>query len=738
MKHHFQRMLALILAVCLALSVCALAESEAAVEPSAESLDNQAAQITQMVKDRLSLNTDAYTQFYSDSYTLPNGTMWNLDWYGDSSSLNISLTNDTVTGYYQYADSETNSLFYGFSTVFPNHTLAEGKAAAEDFLAKILREEEDARFTSERLQFNSLESYFRFNGVIRKNGLDTPVTFSMRVNADDLSVTRFSRTDDSSGYLGEPDSPSAAVVDSSSARQTLRSSVSMELIWVLNDDTGLAELQYIPRTGNFAVDAKTGDLVDLDALYENLDTWNYNFAADMAGATEEAPAEGESGLTKAEQQNIANLKDVRTAADLDAMLRSISALGLTDGFSMTSHYSTNQQTGQVTCRLRYTCPITADNTFGANPDEIAAYADTGSSPFYVVNVTVDAKTGELQRINAWSYIDGFDEASLQDSAALCTIAQDFLSQYGKEQVAAMQLYEQADDSFTFAQLQDGYFFPENAACITLNPVTGTIMNLSYQTPKTDVRFGSSEDPISMDSAIDAYMQAGETELCYVAWPIAVDAADEELAAYAEYGFSYIERLALVYVQSFGQAEVSSVNAITGEVLRSEPSSASIPVYTDLDGCYGKAAIEALAQVGIGFADESFRPNDTITQRELISLVLSANSGSIINQDDSSLKSEAIYLGLISSADWNPDAKLSRMQVLRCILNASEYGKAAALSGAYLCSFSDESGIKPSDYGYASIGQALGVVQGDTSGYFNAYGSCSRQDAAIMIYNFLNR
>ena len=734
MKQHWKRVLSLVLAAALtlALGVTAFAESE--------SLDSQLAQVTQQVKQTLDLNTDAYTEFYGDRYDQPGGPVWNLNWYADNANLSINVTNGVITSYYCYENRGNDGFFYGFNPAYPANSKQQAQAAAQAFLDKVLDENETADFTYARASLGGTPSYY-FNGTVRKNGLDTPITFHISVGGSDLTVTNFSRSNEYNNYLStQLDRPGAAKIDAAGAQDLLRTTVDFELIWVLGEG-GEARLQYVPKVGSFVVDAVSGELVDMDALYAEVASGGYNYSMATAAAAEpeEAAMDAAGRLTEVEQTAIANLEDVLPVTQLDAALRAVQALGLSQDFSMTSNYQTNQKTGEVTCTLRYSSLMDQDHTYGYDPAELEQYQSWGGVAYYNKTIQVNARTGEIKSVNAWAYVGNYaQEGRLEDEAVLAAAA-DFLKTCGTDAAKAMEVYEAQDNGFQFAQTEAGYFFPGNSVYVGVNPVTGTIERLSYTTPETQVTFGPATGLIAPEAALEAYLAASETALRYVAWPVAITPEDPILYAYADYGYSFVERLALVYTLDFGRSTVQGIDAVTGQVNAQRFDEETTLGYTDLEGHYGKDAIEALALVGIGYSEEQFRPTDFITQRELAQLLLGAAYGNVVDGfDEDSLKREAAYYGFISAEAWDPEAQVTRMDVLKAILNASEYGKAAALSGAYYCSFNDESGVQPQDYGYVSIGQALGVVHGTPEGYFNAYGLCTRQDAAIMVYNFLCR
>ena len=65
-------------------------------------------------------------------------------------------------------------------------------------------------------------------------------------------------------------------------------------------------------------------------------------------------------------------------------------------------------------------------------------------------------------------------------------------------------------------------------------------------------------------------------------------------------------------------------------------------------------------------------------------------------------------------------------------------EAAKLTGIYTCSFTDAKSIPAADLGYAAIAQGLKMVNGDEQKRFLPNAIATREQAAIMLYNFMNR
>ena len=97
---------------------------------------------------------------------------------------------------------------------------------------------------------------------------------------------------------------------------------------------------------------------------------------------------------------------------------------------------------------------------------------------------------------------------------------------------------------------------------------------------------------------------------------------------------------------------------------------------------------------------------------------------------------AVYgMGALRREDRNDGKVLSRLDVIRCLLDAGGYGPAARLQGIYRTDFSDAGDIPDDLLGYAALAQALKLADG---GRLNPGQSAARADAALMLFAFMGR
>jgi hypothetical protein len=719
MKRFFTMLLTLCLAVSLALPAQAAVMQE---QTSQSDLEGALLDITAHVKDVLGVDDD-YTSFYSD-YGDGLNPSWYLSWSDDTRDLSVTCRTDgTITEVYAWQSSQKNDWFYGFDPAFPALDEITAQRQAQMLLQKLMGEGERARVDSVRVDMD--EGSYRFTGRVMINGLESPITFSLTLTENGLQY--YSRSDWYMGYVGTV--PVAHTqVDKDQAAQALQQAAAMELYYVNNGSE--ARLTYVPVGAYTVVDAQTGEAVDMDALYasfggtyEGVDT---AYAMESASAV---TADSDRGLTEVELTSIANYGDVLTQETLDEALRQIPALGL-ESFSLQRCSYSMDSEGTVTAALRYTATLTEDNLFGYSRDQFEEYSSWGEDLMVYKTITVEAKTGQLQAVSTSYPLYQQDGSSLSDTVQAAT-TQAFLSQ------VAPELYAQSGqctlqgygDGNTYAQVVNGYFYPDNYLYVSLNPATATVDTYSYTWDET-VTFASAQNIVSESQAVEAYTQALTVTLGYVAWPESLDKEDVAYAAYQEWGYSYAESLCLGYYYN-GLDTVTGVDALTGQASITTETTSGVYTYEDVDDSTLAQQAQGLAQAGIGFAGGVLEPEEPLTYRQAVTLLLQAAGFTVTDWEDDRLQSVGQSQGFLPTGDWEPEDTVTAMDFVRMLLSPSRYDAAARLTAAW----TEIEGVSPEDQGYAAIAAALGMIDGEN---FAPQAVCTHQDAVQILYGFLAR
>lgn len=263
---------------------------------------------------------DEYESFAG--WSEQNGPLayWGLEWSNEGDSISVRTDADgKVLSYNRYINSSSSSSYYGgYDPYIPKNSRETAFEVAKAFVAPLLD-------VIESVEWNELSAVkplsvttYNFGGTVLFNGVESPVTFSVRVNAETLDVTRFYRSDSYSEIL--PDVPSAdAPASIDDAADALKGAYTLELQYVLEDEVPV--LRYVlTDSKDLLVDAKTGEVIDLDELgdlpiFGDMETGRNEATMDSA-----APS---AGLTDAELDAISKLEGVMDVEALEAAARGV-------------------------------------------------------------------------------------------------------------------------------------------------------------------------------------------------------------------------------------------------------------------------------------------------------------------------------------------------------------------------------------------------------------------------------
>lgn len=718
--------------ISLILSATMLLGTVSTVFAADNNLGDTLANVTTKVKEQLSIG-DEYTKFNGTAQDNGLNEYWNLHWENeDGTSLSVDAnTEGKIMNYNLTSDTDDYRYDNDFTPAFPQLTYEEAKVIAQKFLNKVLdtsTESVEFKDSNDVVIPQNTSSYY-FAGKIKLNGLDSPIDFSIRVNQASKSVARFSRGDFDTKYLGSIPSEKPSKTKDYAAG-LLKDKIKMKLEYTTNNgnsskgESDKAVLRYFPiSTGNYLVDAQTGNLINTDDLYSNVEERAFDQEAGMgSGATKNS----ESKLTKAEQEGIDKLAGVLSKDKLDTAARAMSEIGLS-GFTLADTSYTKNDDDSYFCNLTYA----------------KAESENRITRKYI---NMNAKTAELISLYTnYPHQEEVERVTLPETE-LQKKAESFLSKYFNDNFSKSKLYtdeervlfpeNSLDKNFTYAQQVNGYFFPENVYKISVDTTSGVIDRFSGNFK--DVSFDSPDGIVKMEQAKDVYFNAFETTLSYVGLPKKLDLSAPEYEKYISYGYKYLYELKLAYTQTANN-EPYAVDAKTGKNLFYENTNREKLTYTDIKT---DKEILGLASYGIGFSGGKFQKTKELTQLDMVALLVSAD-GYLYNSADNEDSADVLYnnaynLGILNKSQRNDNKKITRAELVKTILSMSGYKNVAELKGIYICSFKDEKSIPAEYYGYVAIAQGLGMVNAGENETFEADSVATREQAAIMFYNFMNR
>lgn len=685
----------------------------------AEDMKTELTQVTLKVKEALDIG-DQYTDFSSSFYD----DLWNLYWYSDSEEVSVSCDAEGHIYNYYYYDLNY-SYDNDFAPRYPDLDEPALRDIANAFLAGVITGEGEGwvvdEVTSGIEHANTTRVYV--TGRITMLDVPTDICFSLFIEGATGKVTSFYRDDEFKVYT-DFSGDMTAVIDEAAAMDVLKPNTSMELVYYVVDSGEMARLVYLPVTnGRYIVRASDGALIDIS------DGYGYDGAY-------EASAAGVSGgyyreLTEAELEGIGMYDNAMNADEIDAVLRNMPELGLTDDYVI-STISYSENNGKLSANIIYERMLT--------DSELELRGISGDS-YDEKSFVIGAVDGKLE--SAYSYYPGKrTERAVQDAETAEDIAHAFIEKYYPEYAEYIVLNnvtinDYGSESYTwsndvtvsYSRSHNGYAFHANGISISVDCETGYVDgmyidwddNQEFDEPSADML-------MSAEQAQEIYLQSFVFENVFASVPC------EKIG-------DWDNTYELCYAWQYRKLDgVYAVDAVTGTTY-SRDSGEGAYEYSDIAGNAYEAEIAMLGSYGIGFSGGEFMPDAPFTARDALIFINQAYDHfdvyGVEARDYPTLMYGANDLGAEGLEIYPEDYVLSAYDFAVILLGMSGYEKAIAIPGIYACGFADDAGIEPEDYPVIAIAYGLGLIDVDESGNINAYEPLTRAEGAHIYHNLLS-
>lgn len=684
---------------------------------------------------------DRFSTGYNQS---DKNSFWELRWYCSSEpggNMNISVDTETgeIWSMYRWLQPEPGKEYKGL----PKFTKEEAKITAVALVEKIQPE----RFKETRLQpandyfpmtffkeRGQIEYNYNFARVI--NGIPFPENgISVTVSGDTGEVIGFNvRWEDTLNF------PSAAGrITPQRAEQVFRTDAEPELFYFRPHLPGGKEVPLklvyrLPGLRNeVLINALTGELLNKD---EEL------FAYDLYGAG--GGAESRSSLAKEEAVNLTRVEEcaVEEAKNLlsrdKALEMAVSLIKVPADFKLSSS------------RLEQ------DYMFNDKKSWHFNWQAGDNSNQRWMDVSVDAASGELvlfslDRIYG-SMLEQLEEPEVkynEDDAR--KLAEEFIKkvQPGKFRQVTFQscrpeqgpLLGSASEpkpcayNLSYIRVENGIKFPDNGIYVTVNSTTGEITR--FNIPWWNVDFPDSAGVMDQAAAAGRYLHEAPLTVSYT-----------QLRSHDPWSNFEDAKIYLVY--HLAERKFNMLDAFSGQPLDYEGEVVSKPGearFTDLDGHPAREAVELLARSGIiAPGDGKFRPDDAVTQAELITMLVKSGSyPGELSRTVSSGGQEPWYqpyynragqMGIIQFGEQpEPDQAVTREYLARVTIHAMGFYRVAKLGDLFVLNFSDAGEISEHLRGHAAISVGLGLIE-PVEGRFNPKTVVTRGEAAITLLRVL--
>lgn len=646
--------------------------------------------ILNSIKDRVG-NTDKYEDFTSEIIKEQNKTLYNFYWSTESDEnyeyMSVSCNeNRIIESYntnrnYQYSDKLTVN----------KPSAEEAELRAKELLEKLNPEICNNLELSLSGNYESLHNNGYYFTVQRVEN-SVPVvgnSGSLRLSADLSAIENFYISYISDLSFKAPEN----ILSREDALSAYEEKIGLTPSYKFKYDGKNRDiyLSYEPENSNFYIDAFSGEITEEDyaALYNNMAKQEAAMTLDAVGGS------GGSRLSEAEISELQKIDGLISEEKAQSIVRANKILGITKDLELSSSRLTSDRYEEDKFYYNF--------EFRKNSEKDYAY----------YSVTLDAKDGTLLSFSGY---DSADDREQKNIASDRKKAEEYAKALTGEKLDEFLKNDSVDTSsaVSYTRQINGIDFRDNT--ITVDVINGKLKR--YVLRYNDVSVPSADDAISAEEALGF------------------------LADYVDFNLYYIpnsEGYSLAY--GFDKEYPLEIDAYSGKLLQggTEYKKEAPASYSDISGHFAEDAIKTLASFGIAFEGSEFKPNEIITQKDFITLLISTfyrYSPIIIKASDTAddSYSNAISEGIILKDEKNPEAPVTRENAAVMIIRALRIDEYASLPDIFISPFADVT----ENIGHISILGAMGVFGGDQNGNFLPDKAMTRAEAIMCIYNYLSK
>jgi predicted small secreted protein len=651
--------------------------------------------------------SDKYDKFTSDVSSYDGVTNFYLNWVDSGEKLDTISVN---------IDSDGNIIFYDSyppvyeepSSKLPNYTKDEAQKFAIEFIAKVDPDiAKEIKLIPENYPTSSMDTQYYFNFKRYVNDIQFPEnSVTVNVNKYTGEIRHYYVSWDRKAVFPSPEK----VITLDKGKEAYRREIGIKPIYKTNNyyyrpmhingeekDYYLAYSIFGPSKG---IDAFTGKKINL------------SYYGPYYGAEENAKAmDSGAGLTPEEQASVDKLSGLLDEKSAEKKAREILNIDSSYKLNGKNLYNNYKNPGDFNWYLYFNKEISKDNLL---------YMDIG----------LDAKTGEIINFNKGINYGENSKPKISKDKAL-DIAKEFIKKMQPIKVDQIELMEdqyteenQLTYNFNFIR-KDGDIYVENDRIhVGVDGVGAEVY--SYNLDWFKGNLPPKDKLIPIDDAYEILWDKIGLELMYTK---TYDHTKTE-------GQNF--EIKLVY--ALNQNKPAIISGTTGEILdySGKPYEEMKPIsYKDIDSSYAKDKIITLAEYGIGFKGEEFKPKDKIKQKDFVYILWkSMNQYRTDNITEDEIYKSFISAGYMKEGEKNPNKIVTKEEAIKYIIRAMRMDKVAEIDGIYKDIFKDDKDISKGLKGYINIGYGLKIISGDGEGNINPKYELNREDAANMIYNYM--
>jgi len=672
-------------AVCILLVFCLLFSSVCALADSQMSDGFETALIS--VKQKVNV-PEHLTEFstYSHENSNEGETNYVFVWETEKGDESIEVSTDEkgrINRYYSY-DGNTKS-----QKKLTSLSKADIISVAEDFLKKIIPEtfNDGDTLVPDAESWSANELIFSLNFVRIRDSVkvkNNNVSVRLQVE-DDVACVRSANVFYDYDAQFEPTGTEAEDID-----QKYREAYPPEMVYLdeyeydAKDNTKTALIYRFKDSKTGYILASTGEAVTEDELFG----YNESNKDMMSGS-----AMGGTILTDKELEELEKIEGVISESRAKNIIKSLPYVRFESTLRLTGQ-SVTERDGNYILTLEY--------------------SDTKHEKY--LSASFDGATGEVRGLyNRMSYEQTKDITDSEKKKA--------------EKATAKFLSAVAGD-----KLESFVKTNENIYSKTINTRYDRVVN--------DIRYIGDTLSVSFDagkSMVINYSIDFEPKRIFASpeGALTPDDAYPLLLAVSPLEREYVSVGGVYKVCFFAKNGAMEIDAFTGEKYapyfndnRGEYS------YTDIDGHWAQEAINKLAEVQIGFAGDTFRPDEAISQYDLLRLFgAGIRNKYYIGYNEESLYRLLIEQSIIEEEQKNPQGNVTREDAFVFMIRFAELEEVAKLEAIFNVNYDDSDLISEGKRGYPAILTGMGVISGN-GGKIRPTENITRAEAVTMLYNYM--
>lgn len=668
-------------------------------------LEEDLEEITTKVKKIFDISHD-YKNFSSSVDTYGDTIRYYLNWRDDSKDipdLNILVDKDgnIVSFDKNYKNQDENKLLNTDKKQFKNIALEFIEHIAPEKSSQISEFKGGRNTNSPWNDFYTIKFHRQIQGVPYYDN-------KIQVNIDKNKKEVISYSADWDYDIEFANKEEAIGINK--AKKILKDEIGLEIIYKTKYNIESREENFYQvydfLEDNKAIDAITGEVINID--------YYRDFYGGM-GSTEDLAKE--QSLTPNEKEEIKKLSGIKSVNEVEKTARKF--LDIEDEYKLIE---------------------SSLNSSWKNEDEYLwnLFFEKDREKPQEINISLDAKTKEI--ISFYIYQDYTNKDIIIESEEALEIAKEYIKKTNPQKYKNIEYIPQnhrnAQEIYNFNFIRkygDAYVKDDNIN-IGVNGTNKSIFSYSQNWYNGEIP--NKSDTINKEKAYDILFEKIGYELMYV------KTYDEENLVNSRDNRQNI-KIRLVYNTSpYIPVNIDAQNGKLLDYSGEEYKDSRVKEYTDIEDSYAKDKIQTLAEYGIGFSGDKFRPKDEIIQKDFVNLLWQAINTyrPKLNSIDE-MYNDLIDIGIIKEDEKSPNQKVTKEKAVVLIIRAMNYEEIANLQDIYKEDiFIDWKDIDPKYRGYVNLASGLHIIEGniDKSQKINPKKKLTRQDAGNIIYNYIFR